>query len=94
MDRPDSLWRAYRIPRDSVLPGRPSHAIASAKALAQLDQIVHEVINIYCGSRGRVSSKSIIGVYGSFLSWYNALPRDLHVSGDADPALPHALSLQ
>lgn len=94
-DRPDRKWQPYRRLHDRDVPGRPSHATECAKAFAQLNQIVHETINVYCGSRGPVSATSILRLYAKFMDWRRELPESLrNTSGDAQNALPHVFTLQ
>jgi len=87
-------WQPYRTPGDSTQVESPSHAIQTAKEMAKLSQIIHECINVYCGSRGKVSAKNIIALYGRFLEWKDSLSEDLSITAANVEFLPHVLCLQ
>ncbi|KAK5015676.1 hypothetical protein LTR60_002761 [Cryomyces antarcticus] len=92
MDRQEEAWKPYRFRADGNDPAlalRPSHAIRTAKELAQLYQIIHETITVYCGSKGKVTARSILSLYQRYLQWRQALPSELRWN-EVDPhSLPH-----
>ncbi|TKA77910.1 hypothetical protein B0A49_04301 [Cryomyces minteri] len=96
MDRPGDCWRSYRFAGDGEnrpIALRPSHAIRTAKELAKLNQIVHETVNVYCGSRGKVTARSILHLYERYLQWHEVMPPEIRLD-DFDPhALPHVFFL-
>ncbi|KAJ9641095.1 hypothetical protein H2199_005763 [Coniosporium tulheliwenetii] len=93
LDSPDAYWQPYRFPSDNASAPIPSHAIQTAKELAKLTQVIHETINVYCGSRGRVTATSIVSLYGRYLRWYEGLPSVLKLDVPDSKALPHIFYL-
>lgn len=64
----------------------------TASQHAKLFRCVHELILVYCGSRGRVGAHHLLELYKRFLTWRNDIPPQL-LDASEDP-LPHVLSLQ
>jgi len=94
LDEADPFWRFYRAPGDLSNPTTPSFGIETTAERARLYRIVHETINICCGSRGRITARSILQVYRRFLMWQEDLPETISVVGENAEALPHVLLLQ
>lgn len=95
MDLDDAVWRFYRHPGDErELPTRPSHAIVTACHQARLFRIVNENINLYCGTRGKVSAYKALEVYRKYLDWKEYLPPVIADISEGDQPLPHILYLQ
>lgn len=94
LDSPDAFWQPYKHPEDDTEFERPSYAIETAKEFTKLNQIIHETINVYCGSRGRVSARGILQLYRRFLEWRELLPAHLASTSMFDGALPHVFALQ
>ena len=92
MDQKDDIWRFYRQPGDTDLSDRASFSRIVASEDAKLFRIVHETILGYCGSRGRASARSLLGLYGRFVEWQENLPLELQ-DVENEP-LPHVLVLQ
>lgn len=99
LDRIEERWSMYRQPGDSSLElgeqstdDRQSLATLTACEHAKLYRIVHECILIYCGSRGKVSTKSILDLFQRYVMWKDGLPPGLR-SVEGQP-LPHVLFLQ
>jgi len=93
LDQEDVYWQPYRHPGDNATNELPSLAIQTAKELAQLVQIIHETINEYCGSRGRVTARSILNLFRRYLRWKSGLDSTMSdVLGD-QWTLPHVLFL-
>ncbi|KAF1987459.1 hypothetical protein K402DRAFT_49490 [Aulographum hederae CBS 113979] len=93
LDTDHANWQPYRSPQHHNGPEVQSHAIQTAKELAKLNQIIHETINVYCGSRGRVSAKSIMRLYKRYLGWKEELSPELSTSTENTEALPHVVFL-
>ncbi|KAI9839201.1 MAG: hypothetical protein M1819_003194 [Sarea resinae] len=91
LDRSDADWRDYRQPEDlGRKTGQPSFALRTAFERAKLYRIVHETINICCGSRGRITASSVLQVYRRFLEWEKELPPALaNVGQGGGSAMPH-----
>ncbi|KAF2835215.1 hypothetical protein M501DRAFT_1019993 [Patellaria atrata CBS 101060] len=90
MDQKDAYWQPYRFPSDNALQEVQSHAIETAKHYATLNQVIHETINIYCGSRNRVSGRSIIDLYRRYINWEATLPPALAMDDPSNTeSLPH-----
>ncbi|KAF2091466.1 hypothetical protein K490DRAFT_60906 [Saccharata proteae CBS 121410] len=82
LDKEDAMWQPYRFPSDNGAAEIPSHAIEVSREFSRLNQIIHETINVYCGSKGRVTARSIMYLYKRYLRWKTALPHDLAVGAD------------
>lgn len=93
MDVEGAYWQPYRFPFDNATNEVPSHAIETAKEMARLNQIILETINVYCGSRGRVTAPSILQLYRKYLQWKQTLPPAMQIDYDAYPSLPHVYFL-
>ncbi|KAJ9635972.1 hypothetical protein H2199_008327 [Coniosporium tulheliwenetii] len=93
MDASDAYWQPYRFPTDNASTPIPSYAIQTAKELAKLGQASHQIINVYCGSRGKVTASSIVSLYGHCLRWYEELPSVLKLDVPDAEALPHIFHL-
>ena len=94
-DSVPAQWRYYRQPGDEAnIPKRPSYAILTACHQAKLYRIVHDSINIYCGARGKVTAKEIIGCYRRYLDWEERLPDQVRRTDEDAQPLPHVLGLQ
>lgn len=95
LDNPDAYWQPYKSPTDAIAARRPSQAIETAKEFAKLYQIIHETINVYCGSRGRVTATGILQIYQRYLQWKNSLRERLDpISAVNNDLLPHVVNLQ
>lgn len=95
MDGDDAVWRFYRQPGDNrELPFRPAHAIVTAYHQAKLFLIINETLNVYCGTRGRVTAAKILDVYARYLQWKDELPDVIANIDEGDQPLPHILYLQ
>jgi len=94
LDKPDAYWQPYKFPTDAVIAGRRSQAIETAKEFAKLYQIIHEMINVYCGSRGRVTATGILQMYERYLQWKKSLEERLDPISAGDNLLPHVINLQ
>lgn len=95
LDRPSAYWKSYRRPSDAISPEVPSFAIETAKAFAKLNQIIFDSMNIFCGRRGRVTARSILELYRSYLLWrQNLSPQLSSPVDDRANRLPHILFLQ
>lgn len=95
MDSDDAEWRFYRQPGDNrELPFRPAHAIVTAYHQAKLFLIINETLNVYCGTRGRVTAAKILDVYARYLQWKDELPDVIANIDEGDQPLPHILYLQ
>lgn len=93
LDKEGACWQPYRVPQDNAMSEIPSHAIRTAKELARLNQIILETINVYCGSCGRVTAKSILYLYRRYLQWKEALPPTMRIDESDSQPLPHVYSL-
>ena len=95
MDGDDAVWRFYRQPGDNrELPFRPAHAIVTAYHQAKLFQIINETLNVYCGTRGKVTAAKVLDVYARYLQWKDELPEVIANIDEGDQPLPHILYLQ
>ncbi|KIW05900.1 uncharacterized protein PV09_03094 [Verruconis gallopava] len=74
LDRPGQSWRHYKVEGDAIKPDIASRALATAKESAKLSIINLDAISTWCGGRGRVTTKHILGLYGRYLSWKQELP--------------------
>jgi len=88
----DGVWRLHKQPGDTDNTGHRGFAVMTASQHAKLFRIVHEVILVYCGSRGRVGANHLLDIYKRFVSWKDEMPPEL-LDGRDDP-LPHVLFLQ
>ncbi|KAI9875682.1 MAG: hypothetical protein M1830_008121 [Pleopsidium flavum] len=94
MDRDDAVWRYYRQPGDKQhVPRRPSYAIVTAFEQAKLFRIVHETINVFCGARGKATSRAVLECYKRYLTWKDELPAGLERVDTGAQPLPHVLFL-
>ncbi|KAF2403441.1 hypothetical protein EJ06DRAFT_278042 [Trichodelitschia bisporula] len=99
LDGPDPAnWLPYRFQGDAGDKPLASHAIATAREFALLMQIVHETINVYCGSRGKVTAHAVVSLHRRYVSWKDSLPAHLSDHAVESPeyeskALPHVLAL-
>jgi len=94
LDRQDTYWQPYKFPTDAAAAERPSQAIETAKEFAKLNQIIHETINIYCGSRGRVTMTGILQMYQRYLQWKKSSEERLDSTSPLNNPLPHVTNLQ
>lgn len=99
LDRVDGRWNLYRQPGDNNLQlgdqnseDRQSFSTLTACENAKLYRIVHECIVVYCGTRGKVSSHSLLNLFHRYIIWKDELPSDLRSVG-GEP-LPHVMFLQ
>jgi len=97
LDNLDAYWQPYRFPEDAANRETQSYAIETSKESAKLSQIEYQTINEWCGSRGRVTARGILGLYRRYLTWKAALPDHLikldFSAEDTHEALPHVFSL-
>ncbi|KAI9710090.1 MAG: hypothetical protein M1820_002892 [Bogoriella megaspora] len=97
LDNPNAKWIPYRMIGDQAKMGEdgiPVNAIRTALELAKLNQIIHETINVYCGSRGRATGTAIMTLYRRFIDWESELPMELRPNDDPlQHSLPHAIFL-
>lgn len=95
LDSVDARWRFYRQAADETAqPDSPSLAIQTAKELTKLNQIIHETMNIYCGSRGKVTASSIMYLYKRYADWIAALPSEMQIESLDVVVVPHLYYLQ
>ena len=94
LDKPDAFWQPYKSPTDTTTSERPSQAIETAKEFAKLYQIIHETINVYCGSRGKVTATGILQIYERYLHWKKSLEMRLDPTSPSNNLLPHVINLQ
>ncbi len=88
----DGIWRLHRQLGDIDISGRRGFSVMTASQHAKLFRIVHELLVVYCGSRGRVGAMHLLNVYKRFLSWKDEMPPEL--MDGRDSPLPHVLFLQ
>ncbi|MCJ1478534.1 hypothetical protein MMC13_007214 [Lambiella insularis] len=96
LDKDASLesWRNYRQPGDEAnIPKQQSFAILTACYQAKLYRVVHDTINVYCGARGKVTAKAVIGCYRRFVDWKSNLPEQIARTDEESKPLPHVLAL-
>lgn len=60
----------------------------------KLYQVVHDAINVFCGTGGKATAQSILQCYARFLTWRDELPAPLKDVDVGDQPLPHVLYLQ
>ena len=94
LDDPGAYWSPYRLAQHASSVGQPSYAIQTAKEFAKLNQIIHATINLYCGSRGRVTATAVLRIFQRYLHWKESLPDDLNPSLEVKDPLPHVIFLQ
>ena len=93
----EEVWTPYTtnaedMDLDDTASDRAGHITKSALALVTLFRIVHETILVYCGSRGKATTRQLLSLYERYLMWREALPQEIAEMGQ-EP-LPHVLFLQ
>lgn len=83
-------WGFYKQPGDKYTELRqPSFAVLTACQQAKLFRVVHDSINIYCGARGKVTAKAVVGCYKRYCDWEENLPGQIRNVGQKGRHLPH-----
>ncbi|KZF25457.1 hypothetical protein L228DRAFT_236552 [Xylona heveae TC161] len=92
-DVPPTLWKFYRTENDREAADIPSFEMETARERAKLYTLVQKTVNLFCGSDGNISARSLMQIYREFLSWKTSLPPVLVRGNPASAQLPHVLLL-
>jgi hypothetical protein len=79
--------------RGSESPQKSKLAIDTSVYHARLFRVVHAMISLYCGARGKITAKSFVGCFRKFIDWRDGLPLPLASEG-REPLPPLVRSLQ
>lgn len=94
LDHDQSPWRLYRFRNEDDYEELPGHTLQCAREQAKLNQFIHGILNLYCGTRGRVTAQSVCDIYDQLITWRHDLGPDMRLDKEDKLLLPHVLVLQ